>query len=173
MTKNSLGKGFSLLEVALAFALLSAVLFYTIATIAKALQLEIESYHLLKAMQLAQGQMNELLSDPALKPQEVTGRFEDASENEDEYTYELIIREDKIDLSKALLGNDSGDLLTSTLTEELDKNKERLGDEADIGKAVSTFTTYSVYRINLTVNYFQSNEGEKQYTLKMIRLKDF
>ena len=153
---STVRQGFSLIEMALAFTLLSSILFYTIGGISRALQLEIEAKHLQKAMALAKNRMNEVLSDANLRPQESSGLLGETTARDQGYPYELVVRDDKLDLSKALFGQDSSDKLTTALADEIGKNLESFsgqGLDASSSQEVIGPSCLQFYNLQSIPNY--------------------
>lgn len=145
-------EGITLVDMALAILVASIAMFSVVTVVADAQKMRVEADRIAVAVSAAQIKLAQLLSNPELSTTNERGTFGPESGIYSGYTWEVEIREEKIDLAKVA---ESGQLKGIELDDKLPAGVQNKYEDEKLGQSESTQTggLVDIVRIIVTITY--------------------
>jgi len=160
--------GMTLIEMSLAIAIAATMTVMITSTVAEALALQLEADRLSIAVSLAQIKLAQLLSNPQLSTTTQRGNADDVGGIYRGYTYEIVVKEEKIDLAKVA---ETGELKPVNIKDQLPPGgPSQQGQSALAGSATTqTGGLVDIVRIIVKINYPKGGGAIGEYRVETFR----
>ncbi len=162
--------GFTLVEMSLAIGIAASMSVLVMSTIADGMAKQGESDRLAIAVSLAQTKLAQLLSNPNLSTSSNKGSFGDDSGIYRGYTYDVTVREEKIDLAKVA---ETGELKGVPVKDQLPPSQSGAGapGQQSAGQSVGSQTggLVDIVRIIVKINYPIGGGASGEYRVETFR----
>ncbi len=170
MKSIRLRRGMTLVEMAIAIAVAASMLMIVTMTVSSALRMQTESDRLAVAVSLAQTKLSQLNSNPALTPtgdKPMTGAFGQEGGLYAGYAYEIVIKEERIDLAKVA---QQGELKPANVGDQLPASTQNQAGNAKRNVTGSeTGGLVDIVRIIIKIKYPRGNGGFGEYRVETFK----
>lgn len=159
-------KGVSLIEVSLALSIAATISISVLGLVSSAYRMQLKAQKLELASNLARAKMTQILSMPVLEPTNQKGALDIPLYNG--FEYELIIREENIDLAKV---SQTGSLDTQiNVDDQLPASVQNYkGKEKAVEDVTATGALIPIYRIIVKITFPVDNKNKNTYEVVSIK----